>query len=195
MADPRLTPARPDLAAISLKGLVEAQRYAEPTRRAVLAAVTPMLRDRDITLPADTELLAGEQIDIYERDEEWIWGQAVRDGYVGFVAASDVAMTEKPAPTHAVNLLASRCFAVPELKTPSADPLPFGAQVRVLAEKGDFAQIAEAPDLWLLRAHLRPLAETAPDWVAVAEMFLGMPYVWGGRSSFGLDCSALVQLA
>ena len=193
--DPRLTPARLDLAAEHLRGKVEAKRFAPPTRRAVIAPVTPLLRRKDITLAPDTELLRGELIDIYERTEDWVWGQAVRDGYVGYVTASDIALTPRPDPTHAVQVLSSRCFAVPEMKTPSAHALPFGAEVNVLETKGDFALIARAPDLWLAKDHLRQVNQPLTDWVATAEMFLHLPYVWGGRSSFGLDCSALVQMA
>lgn len=195
MADPRLTPARPDLAAEHLRGVIDAKRYTSAARRAILAPVTPMLRHRDVTLPADTELLRGERIDVYERSGDWVWGQSVRDGYVGFIAAADVAVGEQPAVSHAIDVLASRCHAVPELKSPSAHPLPFGAGVTVIEERGDFALIARGPDLWIARDHLRRLDKARSDWVATAEMFLGVPYVWGGRSSFGLDCSALVQLA
>ena len=43
--------------------------------------------------------------------------------------------------------------------------------------------------------HLAPVASREPDFVAVAERFLGTPYLWGGKTRLGLDCSGLVQIA
>jgi cell wall-associated NlpC family hydrolase len=52
-----------------------------------------------------------------------------------------------------------------------------------------------SPVGFLPASHLAPLDHRETDFVAVAERFLGTPYLWGGKTNYGLDCSGLVQLA
>lgn len=191
-ADRRLTPARPDLAAAHLKGKVEAKQFAAPVRMQVTAPRAALLQKPDAMLPPDTELLRGEAFDVYETAEGWAWGQSVLDDYVGYLRADQLAAAAS-APSHAVRVLASPFYATPHLKRPTGERLPFAARVQVMEQAGGFARIATGH--WLPADHLQPLETRLTDWVATTEMFLGVPYVWGGRSSMGLDCSALVQLA
>jgi hypothetical protein len=192
-ADRRLTPARPDLAARHLAGAVEASRFADPTPCRVTAGSTPMRAAPDPSAPFETELLHGEEIAVYEIAGPWAWGQSALDGYVGYVPAPSVACTEAPAPTHRVATLWANFYARPALKSPPFAALPFAARVAVAEERDGFARIA--PESWASLRHLAPLAAPEPDWVAVAERFAGTPYLWGGRSPAGLDCSALLQIA
>jgi cell wall-associated NlpC family hydrolase len=197
-ADRRLTPARPDLAARHLAGAVEATRFADPTRCRVTACSAPMRAAPDPSAPFDTELLHGEEVAVYEITGPWAWGQAVLDGYVGYLPAPSVACPslsggETPPPTHRVATLWANLYARPALKSPPFAALPFAARVAVAEERDGFAQVA--PETWAAVRQLAPVAVPEPDWVAVAERFVGTPYLWGGRSPAGLDCSALVQLA
>ncbi|MEM7505241.1 MAG: NlpC/P60 family protein [Pseudomonadota bacterium] len=191
-ADRRLTPARADLAAAHLQGQVEATRFAEPTRMRVTASRVALLAQPDANLAPDTELLLGEDLDVFETANGWAWGQSVLDDYVGYLRADEVGEPEV-TPDHAVRVLACPLYAEPHLKRATGERLSFGARVLVTEKSGDF--VRDAAGRWLPADHLHPLSGPRSDWVAVAEMFLGVPYVWGGRSSFGLDCSALVQLA
>jgi hypothetical protein len=191
--DGRLTPARPDLAARHLAGLVEAARFADPAPCRVTATAAPMRATPDPSAPFDTELLHGEEIAVYEIAGPWAWGQSVMDGYVGYVPAASVACTQAPQPTHRVATLWANLYARPALKSPPFAALPFAARVAISDEREGFGRIA--PETWLCLRHVMPLGLPAPDWVAVAERFLGAPYLWGGRTPVGLDCSALVQLA
>jgi hypothetical protein len=196
-ADRRLTPARPDLAARHLAGTVEAARFVDAAPCRVTAASAPMRAAPDPAAPFDTELLHGEEIAIYEIAGPWAWGQSALDGYVGYVPAPSVACTEAPAPTHRVATLWANLYPRPALKSPPFAALPFAARVAVGDERDGLALIA--PETWVFLRHLapldRPLDEPVPDWVAVAERLVGAPYLWGGRSPAGLDCSALLQLA
>jgi cell wall-associated NlpC family hydrolase len=192
-ADRRLTPARPDLAARHLSGAVAAARYADPTPCRVTAPSAPMRATPDPCAPFDTELLHGEEVAVYEIAGPWAWGQAALDAYVGYLPADAVACTEAPAPTHRVATLWANLYARSALKSPSFAALPFAARVAVGEERNGFACIA--PETWLSLRHVKSLNEPEADWVAVAERFVGTPYLWGGRSPAGLDCSALVQLA
>jgi len=190
--DPRLTPARPDLAAAFLRGEIDAPRYAEPRPHRVAADQAGLFRRPDGT-GLDTQLLHGEPFEVYDIADGWAWGQAPLDGYVGYVRADALAAATVPAPTHRVATLGAQVYARPELKIPPLSTLPFGARIPVAEMVAGYARIG--PDAWMPAPCLCPLDRPEPDWVAVAERFRGVPYVWGGRSSVGLDCSALVQLA
>ena len=84
--DPRITPARPDLAAEHLRGKVEARRFAEGTVQEVVVGIVPLRKFPAHDAPLVTEALYGERVTIYETDEEgWAWGQLKSDGYVGYL--------------------------------------------------------------------------------------------------------------
>ncbi|MEM7176552.1 MAG: C40 family peptidase [Pseudomonadota bacterium] len=189
--DPRVTPARPDLAAEALRGRVEAARYVTPLCRRVATGTVAMRARPDATAPYDTELLFGEEVALLDTDAGWAWAQSAADGYVGYLPAG--ALAEAPQPTHRVTALIARLYARPALKSPPVASLHLGALVGVLDREEDYAQLACGN--WIPVDHLCPVDHAAPDWVAVAEGFVGVPYLWGGRSPAGLDCSALVQLA
>lgn len=188
--DPRLTPARPDLAARALEGRVEAARFVDPERVQVVAPSAPMRPRPDPAAALATELIAGEPFDLYDRADGWVWGQSALDGYVGWLPEGTVG--PGAVPTHLVTAPAAQFYAEPELKRPPTGRHPFGARIAVATTRDGYAKCADG---WIAQDHLRALDDPEPDWVAVAERFCGAPYVWGGRSAFGLDCSALVQLS
>ncbi len=188
-ADPRLTPARPDLAAADLEGQVTAARYAPRRPHGVIAA--------SLTLSAtpggarETQLLFGERFDVLEVAGGYSWGQASRDGYVGWVPQNGLAAVET-APTHRVAATSAAMFKEPSVRAPVILSLALNALVHTEAEANGFMRASGAG--WIPSAHLRPIGSNfASDPVAVAETLLGTPYVWGGRDVAGLDCSALVQ--
>lgn len=191
--DPRVTPARPDLAAAHLRGQVQAARFVEGTLKRVFAPVVSLRRAPRPDAEIQTEALFGERATIYETNEEgWAWGQLEIDGYVGWLSAN--ALTELgPPPTHRVTALGTFMFARPDIKTVPAAAFPFGCRFMIAREEGKFAVSNEGGFIPL--QHLVPLGHRESDYVATARRFLGVPYLWGGRSSQGLDCSALVQLA
>jgi cell wall-associated NlpC family hydrolase len=193
MDDPRLTPARPDLAAKYLQGKVEAERFVEGEAFEIADPLAP-LRERPSTDAALlTQALKGERVTIYDHNGEgFAWGQLNSDGYVGWLPDRALA---KPAatPTHKVTALRTFAFPGPSIKLPPAETLVLGAFVAVIREDGPFAVTREG---WYLpRQHLGHVDRFVEDFVAVAERFVGTPYLWGGKSGFGIDCSGLVQVA
>lgn len=190
--DRRITPARPDLAASHLRGTVDAAAFADPVAMRVVVPSAPLRREPRADAPLDTEALQGERVEVYERHEGWAWGQLAGDGYVGYLP-DDALRAELPAPTHRVAALRSFIYPGPSIKLPPLAALSLGAAVTVAAEHGDFAVLADGGHVF--GKHLVPLGRTEPDFVAVAERFLGVPYLWGGKTSLGLDCSGLTQLA
>jgi cell wall-associated NlpC family hydrolase len=193
MDDPRLTPARPDLAAKYLEGKVEAARFVAGEEFEIVDAITPLRRGPSSDAELATQALKGERVTIYDRNGEgWAWGQLNGDGYVGWLP--DRALV-KPgaAPTHKVTALRTFAFPGPSIKLPPADALPFGARITVLRADGSFAITRDG---WHVpRQHLGALDSYESDFVAVAERFAGTPYLWGGKTSLGIDCSGLVQIA
>lgn len=192
MSDPRLTPARPDLAAESLRGLIPAPRYAAGTPRVVADPVAPLRRAPSSGAPLDTEALMGETVTVYDSDDEgWSWVQLEADGYVGYLP-SDALRAPAGAPTHRVSATRTFLFPGPDIKLPPLATLPFGARLAVREAGETFVRLASG---FVFARHVAPLDAPEPDLVAVATRFIGTPYLWGGRSAFGLDCSGLVQTA
>ncbi len=186
-------PARPDLAAEHLRGKVEARRFAEGTVQEVVVGIVPIRKFPAHDAPLVTEALYGERVTIYETDEEgWAWGQLKSDGYVGYLPAASL-LTPKGQPTHKVGALRTFMFPGPSVKLPPMDALPLGARVAVVRQEESFAVTLAGG--YVPKRHLVPLAANEIDFVAVAERFIGTPYLWGGKSVLGIDCSGLTQVA
>jgi cell wall-associated NlpC family hydrolase len=193
MDDPRLTPARPDLAAKYLEGKVEAKRFVSGEAFEIADALAPLREGPSSDAALLTQALKGERAIIYDRNGEgWAWGQLNSDGYVGWLP--DRALT-RPAgkPTHKITSLRTFAFPGPLIKLPPADTLVLGSMITVMREDGPFAVTREG---WYLpRQHVGSIDSHAADFVAVAEQFAGTPYLWGGKSALGIDCSGLVQVS
>jgi cell wall-associated NlpC family hydrolase len=193
MDDPRMTPARGDLAAKYLEGKVEAARFVTGEEFEISDALAPLRRAPSSDAELSTQALKGERAMIYDRNcEGWAWGQLNSDGYVGWLP--DQAL-KKPAgqPSHKVTALRTFAFPGPSIKLPPVEMLAMGSLLTVLREEGSFAVTREG---WHLpRQHLDLIGQHVPDFVAVAEAFVGTPYLWGGKSGLGIDCSGLVQVS
>jgi cell wall-associated NlpC family hydrolase len=193
MDDPRLTPARGDLAAKYLEGKVKAARFVEGEIFEIVAALAPVREAPSPEAMLSTQALKGERVTIYDRNGEgFAWGQLNNDGYVGWIP--DAALG-KPAtaPTHKVTALRTFAFPGPSIKLPPIETLSIGVAVAVARDDGAFAVTRDG---WYLpRRHVGSLATMEKDFVAVAERFVGTPYLWGGKSSLGIDCSGLVQIS
>jgi cell wall-associated NlpC family hydrolase len=140
-----------------------------------------------------SEALLGERITVYETTEEgWAWGQLGSDGYVGWLSANALGPTG-PAPTHKVTALRTLAFPGSDIKLPPVKALPMGAALAIAKHGERFAITASG---WHVpEAHLAPVKARQRDFVSVAEKFLSTPYLWGGKTSLGIDCSGLVQIA
>jgi cell wall-associated NlpC family hydrolase len=190
--DARITPIRDGIAGQSLEGLVRAEVYIEPKVLTCTRPAAGIHRAPDAASEQMDQLLFGEIFEVIEEEGAFLWGQARRDGYVGFVDATALARAGGE-PTHMVSALRTYAFAEAGIKSRASGPYSLGSVVTVEAESGPLSKVAGAG--WMTTAHLSPIGEFETDPVAVAERFLGTPYLWGGRESLGLDCSGLVLQA
>lgn len=190
--DPRITPARPDLAAAHLADKVNASRYVEGRPMHVAVELTDLRRAPTHDAPVDSQVLFGENLMLYDVQDGWGWVQLAGDDYVGYLALSAVADGAVSA-THRVTAKRTFIYPRPDIKAPVLGALPLGAEVELIGADGNFAKLASGG--FVIALHLMRIDETADDFVAIAEGFLGSPYLWGGKSCLGLDCSGLVQIA
>lgn len=188
MNDRRLTPANGRVAAQHLSGRVVSDNF--------VAGEAAMIGQVVVDLCAapqgkrDRQLLLGAAVVVYERCDGWAFVQAKRDGYVGYVPES--ALTAPAQPTHRVGTLATHAFEGESFKSRDLLHLPFGVEVTVIDERH---KMFETSFGFVPKKHLRPLAQPFSDPATVAQLFFGTPYLWGGNSSQGIDCSGLVQTA
>jgi cell wall-associated NlpC family hydrolase len=190
--DPRITPWRDGVAARSLEGILEAEVYLDPKAMSCAAAATAIRSAPDANAEQMDQLLFGERFEVLEEEGAWLFGQSARDGYVGFVDAAALGPAG-PLPTHRVSALRTYAFAEASIKSRALGPFSLNSLVHVEAVEGKLAKVTGAG--WMTAAHLSPIGIFEDDWAAVAERFVGAPYLWGGRESLGLDCSGLVQQA
>jgi len=191
--DPRITPARRDLAAEHLAGRVAAARFVEGEAYEVIEPQVPVRRAPSPEAALDTEALRGERVILYEEDQDgWAWGQLESDGYVGFVAK---AALRKPGamPTHKVSALRTLVFPGPSIRLAPVQSLAFGSRLAVSRFEGALASTVDGE--FVPACHLTSIERNETDFVAVAERFLGSPYLWGGKTNLGIDCSGLLQIA
>lgn len=182
---------RTDLADRRLEGKVKSGRFVEGKPVRVTVPVLAMRASPEETAALSSELLYGETLRVFERKRGWAWVQNETDSYVGYVR--EEGLREAGAPTHRVRALRTTLHPLPALKSPNVGWLPMQALVAVRREQNGYAELDD--ETWVSTKHLAPLdgKETSP--LGVALRFLGTPYLWGGRSPNGIDCSGLVQIA
>ena len=190
--DSRLHAFRADLAAEHLRGKVKATNFAAGQRRQVTLGHVALRRAPEPNAPLDTELLFGESVQLYDDQNGWAWVQSERDGYVGYTGSESLSAKPLEA-THRVSVVATHLYPLPELKSVPTDWLPMTACVCVANTESDFCELASGG--WMFANHLVAIDVHAEDHCDTALMFRNAPYLWGGKTSAGIDCSGLLQVS
>lgn len=188
MTDRRLWPAVDGVAHQSLRGRIDGVRFTQGTWQRIVIPLADLnagpagARDRQLALGARFCALT-------DRDG-WVFGRAEADGYCGWVSQSALG-ADHPV-SHWVSAPATHLYPAPDMKTRESATLTLGATLEVLDCDGRFAR---TPRGFVPSQHLRAIDDRANDPVEVARRFIGTPYLWGGNSRAGIDCSGLVQAA
>jgi cell wall-associated NlpC family hydrolase len=188
LLDARVNAFRKDIADIDLAGTLFAPHYAAPMARTATACTMIRTAPSDAS-EASSQLLPGEEFAVLDLIAGWAWGYSRHDHYVGYVATDRLDLPSEP--THRIAVREALIFAGPSIKAPAIGTLPFGARIDGTIGDG-FVETAAG---FVHKRHIAPVDSREKDAVSVAELFLGMPYLWGGRGGDGIDCSGLVQIA
>lgn len=197
MADPeydkRITPVRSQMAAAHLKDRFDRPHYIEGQAARIYVDAAPVYYDPRPDSQQVTQFLFGEAISVYDAMEGYAFVQASNDGYVGWVAETALLRFDDPV-THRVHALRSHLYTVPDVKAPVQHGLPMGAQLSIGRMLDGYAILSNGAGA-VPEQHIQPIDKPEQDWVAVAARFEGTPYLWGGKTASGIDCSGLVQVA
>ncbi len=189
--DPRRNAFRPDLASSALEGKVVADHYTQGALGQIAHPTVPLRKLPDVTRGLESEALFGEAVTVFDQADGWAWVQLARDGYVGYVPSNTVRPAPLLVPTHRVQALGTFVYAAPDIKTPPLMHLPLNALVTVIAGDERFVELQTGG--FIVARHVATLDRPARDFVEIAERLIGTPYLWGGCTRIGIDCSGLVQ--
>ena len=181
MKDPRTTPMRAGREVAGLK----------TTMHSIALGRASLRNTASHEAMQDSELLFGDAAKVFESKDGWSWCQCASDDYVGYVQTTALRAPVKP--DHRVIALSTPRLTGPDIKCAALDLLPFNAQVKLLERANGFALIEGGG--FIFERHLAPRERWQTDWVATAERFAATPYVWGGKTHAGIDCSGLLQIA
>lgn len=190
--DRRLFAYKDDVADMRLRGKVRSLRFVTPELRQVSVSVAPVLREPRFDAPTDTQALLGEPVHVFQVKDGWAFAQLVIDNYVGYIPARCLT-AQVLDPTHRVAVPQTLLYTKPDIKSNPVQPAYMNSLVSVVSVEGDMARLRDHRFVWA--RHLRPIDEHWKDPATVAEAFVNTPYLWGGKTWAGLDCSGLVQTA
>lgn len=187
--DRRLWPANERVCSVALDGQVEGAKVVTGAARQAALPVVDLLSAPDGG--RDRQLQMGDGFTVLEDREGWSFGQSLKDGYCGYVQTQ--TLTDAITATHSVSSRATHLYSHEDFKSPERAAVSFGSKLTLIDERRKFYETHDG--LFVPKKHVRPLGQNFADPVTIAQLHFGTPYLWGGNSSFGIDCSGLVQAA
>ena len=186
--DSRITPIRRDLASAAYKAIVKRKKYVTAKPATVKSTFSPLYSNKGSKL--STQLLYGEECDVFETKNGWSWIQSRRDNYVGYTPT--INLTRKIyKPNSKVISLRTVIYTKPDIKSVTKGYLSFNSLVEVIKIKGKYSLIKNLG--WCPSLDLAKIKSSKFNHIDLSKQYLDTPYLWGGRDSMGIDCSGLVQ--
>jgi len=186
--DSRITPIRRDLASAAYKAIVKRKKYVNAKPATVKSTFSPLYSNKGSKL--STQLLYGEECDVFETKNGWSWIQSRRDNYVGYTPT--INLTRKIyKPNSKVISLRTVIYTKPDIKSVTKGYLSFNSLVEVIKIKGKYSLIKNLG--WCPSLDLVKIKSSKFNHIDLSKQYLDTPYLWGGRDSMGIDCSGLIQ--
>ena len=161
----------------------------------IISPTSPLKVENNQLSSLHTECLFGENISVLEKMDEWSYCKCDLDGYVGWVQNKDIGFL--PETTHIVSQVCSLVFEKPDIKSRLIFNIYLNSKVTVLTNKNNWAEIAldQNKTGFMPANHLNSIKNITMDWINTAKNFKNTPYLWGGKTYLGIDCSGLVQIS
>lgn len=188
MTDPREHKANDRVAHESLRGQLNGVTFTAGEMKQVITPVADLLASSNGAL--NRQLLHGDLFCVLEEHNQFAFGFEKRSEYVGYVRMSDLETPDTI--THWISTMGANVYPEPSIKSKPIMALPFAAHITCYNRGTNFWETRHG---FVPFAQTRMLSESAPDFTTTAQFFFGVPYLWGGDTNWGLDCSGLVNIA
>ena len=186
--DPRITPIRRDLASTAYKSIIKRKKYVKGKVATVKSSFSPLYSNKESKL--STQLLYGEECDVFDTNNGLSWVQSRRDNYVGYTPSINLTNKMYQANSKVISLR-TNIYSKPDIKSRTVGYLSFNSLVEVIKKKGKYSLIKNLG--WCPSLDLVNLKASKFNHINLSKQYLNTPYLWGGRDSLGIDCSGLIQ--
>lgn len=162
----------------------------------LIQAATPMRSEASHRAEMVSQLLFGESFRLIEQHDEWYYIATLHDGYEGWIAMQSAQLTEEPPhPTLQLSHRVSSLVATAQQQGSAATILlPMGSLLANFDDEQRTFTLGDNTYRLLVGDVQMPHYTTAQAIIACAKSCLHTPYLWGGRTTMGIDCSGFVQL-